>query len=95
MTRRVVEPVKLYIRPEHMTLSASAGSENSVPVIIADVSFEGNFISVQARSENGTELVAELRNDGSATVPAPGTAMHMTFDAQRSSILPDTSSAEA
>ena len=85
------QPVKLYIRPEHMTLAASAGAENSVPVTIADVSFEGNFISVQARSANGTELVAELRNDGSATVPAPGTAMHMTFDAQRSSILPDTS----
>ena len=87
--------VKLYIRPEHMTLSAKPGAENSVPVTIADVSFEGNFISVQATAENGTELVAELRNDGSATVPGPGTKMHMTFDAERSSILPDTSSAGA
>ena len=82
---------KLYIRPEHMTLSATPGAENSVPVTIADVSFEGNFISVQAKAENGTELVAELRNDGSATVPGPGTRMHMVFDALRSSILPDTS----
>ena len=82
---------KLYIRPEHMTLSATPGAENSVPVTIADVSFEGNFISVQAKAENGTELVAELRNDGSATVPDPGTRMHMVFDALRSSILPDTS----
>ena len=55
------------------------------------MSFEGNFISVQAKAENGTELVAELRNDGSATVPGPGTRMHMVFDALRSSILPDTS----
>ena len=85
--------VKLYVRPEHMTLAAVAGAENSVPVTIADVSFEGNFISVQARSANGTELVAELRNDGSATVPSTGTQMHMTFDAQHSSILPDTSGA--
>jgi spermidine/putrescine transport system ATP-binding protein len=87
--------VKLYVRPEHMTLAAVAGTENSVPVTIADVSFEGNFISVQARSANGTVLVAELRNDGSATVPGTGTQMHMTFDAQRSSILPDTSGAGA
>ena len=83
--------VKLYIRPEHMTLSATAGAENSVLVTISDVSFEGNFIAVQAKAQNGTTLVAELRNDGSATVPSAGTQMHMTFDAQRSLILPDTS----
>ncbi len=87
--------IKLYIRPEHMSLSDKPGAENSVPVTIADVSFEGNFISVQATTQNGTGLVVELRNDGSATVPGPGTRMHMTFDAERSSILPDTSSAGA
>lgn len=81
---------KLYIRPEHMTLSATAGAENSVPVTISDVSFEGNFIAVQAKAQNGITLVAELRNDGSATVPSAGTQMHMTFEAQQSSILPDT-----
>ncbi len=87
--------VKLYVRPEHMTLSSKSGKENSVPVTIADVSFEGNFISVQAKTANGTDLVAELRNDGSATVPSAGTKMHMTFAAERSSILPDTSSVGA
>jgi spermidine/putrescine transport system ATP-binding protein len=89
------QAVKLYIRPEHMTLATTAGAENSVPVTISDVSFEGNFIAVQAKAQNGTTLVAELRNDGSATVPSAGTQMHMTFDAQRSSILPDTSSVGA
>lgn len=87
--------LKLYVRPEHMTLSATAGAENTVPVTIADVAFEGNFIAVQATSANGTTLTAELRNDGAATVPAPGTQMHMTFDAARASILPDTSAAGA
>ncbi len=86
---------KLYIRPEHVILSAKRGKENSVPVTVSEVSFEGNFIAVQAKTANGTNLVAELRNDGSATVPSIGTKMHMTFDAQRSSILPDTSSAGA
>jgi len=87
--------VRLYVRPEHMILSDLPGAENSVPVTIADVSFEGNFISVQAHAENGAGLTAELRNDGSATVPAPGTRMHMTFDAARAAILPNSSVAEA
>ena len=83
------QAVKLYIRPEHMTLSETAGSENSVPVTVGDVSFEGSFITVQGICENGTELVAELRNDGSATVPAVGSKLSMSFDAARSAILPD------
>jgi spermidine/putrescine transport system ATP-binding protein len=83
--------VKLYVRPEHVSLSKKPGAENSVPVTIADVSFEGNFIAVQAKTKNGFSLVAELRNDGSATVPDAGTQMHMTFAAERSSLLPDTS----
>jgi spermidine/putrescine transport system ATP-binding protein len=87
--------VKLYVRPEHMILSAVAGAENSVPVTLTDVSFEGNFISVHAQTDNGTTLIAELRNDGSATVPAAGSRMHMTFDARNSSILPDSAAAGA
>lgn len=85
--------VRLYVRPEHMTLLAMPGAENSVPVTVADVSFEGNFIAVQGVTDNGTTLTAELRNDGSATVPAPGTQMHMTFDAARAAILPNTTGA--
>jgi spermidine/putrescine transport system ATP-binding protein len=81
---------KLYVRPEHMILQEAPGAENSVPVTLTEVAFEGNFISVHAVTENGTGLVAELRNDGSATVPAAGSKMHMAFDARNSSILPDT-----
>ena len=87
--------VKLYVRPEHTLLSATPGAENSVPVTVSDVAFEGNFIAVQAQTENGTTLVAEVRNDGSATVPAPGTKMHMTFDAARAAILPNETGAGA
>jgi len=84
--------LKLYVRPEHMTLSDKPGTENSVPVTIADVAFEGNFIAVQAHSDKGTILTAEIRNDGAATVPAPGSKMHMTFDGARAAILPDHAS---
>ncbi len=82
--------MKLYVRPEHMTLSATAGAENSVPVTIGEVSFEGSFIAVQGAAANGTILTAELRNDGMASVPATGSQMHISFDANLASILPDS-----
>jgi spermidine/putrescine transport system ATP-binding protein len=82
--------LKLYVRPEHMLLSEQGGAENSVPVTLSEVSFEGNFISVHAVTDNGTTLVAEMRNDGSASVPASGAKMHMTFDAKNCSVLPDS-----
>jgi spermidine/putrescine transport system ATP-binding protein len=90
-----VKAGKLYVRPEFMTLQASPGAENSVPVTLSDVAFEGNFISVHAVTDNGTDLVAELRNDGSGAVPAAGTRMHMAFDAHSAAILPDSLNAGA
>ena len=63
--------------------------ENAIAVEIADVAFEGNFISIQARDPGGRMLVAEARNDGQATVPAPGEKLHMVFDAERAVILAD------
>jgi spermidine/putrescine transport system ATP-binding protein len=80
---------KLYVRPEHTLLSATAGAENAIPVTVGDVSFEGNFITVHATSDSGATLTSELRNDGSATVPALGEKMFMSFDAARAAILPD------
>ncbi|MFZ5709326.1 MAG: ABC transporter ATP-binding protein [Pseudomonadota bacterium] len=80
---------KLYVRPEHLTLQATPAAENSIPVVVGDVAFEGNFISVQSISESGMTLVSEVRNDGSATVPAPGSRLFARFDAERGAILPD------
>ncbi|WP_309667583.1 ABC transporter ATP-binding protein [Tabrizicola sp.] len=81
--------VKLYVRPEHMVFSPAAGAENSVPVTISEVAFEGNFISVHAVSDSGMTFLSELRNDGSATVPELGTKLHVSFDPARAAILPD------
>ena len=93
--RKTDPGLKLYVRPEHTILSPKPKTRNSVPVTIGDVSFEGPFIVISATSQNGTLLTAELRNDGSATVPAPGKKMHMSFDAANAAILPDTSVAGA
>lgn len=84
---------KLYVRPEHTTLSAAPAAENSIPVTVGDVSFEGNFIAIHAVSDGGAHVMAELRNDGRATVPAPGTRMHASFAPELASILPDETAA--
>ena len=81
--------VKLFVRPEHTAISLTAAAENSVPVTISEVSFEGSFISIQGKAAGGTTLVAEIRNDGAATVPAIGSAAFMSFDPARAAILPD------
>jgi spermidine/putrescine transport system ATP-binding protein len=83
--------VKLYVRPEHTLLSDDAGAENSLPVTVREVAFEGNFISVHAVSDSGAMLVAELRNDGSQAVPEAGQKGYMSFAADRAFILPDGS----
>lgn len=80
---------KLYVRPEHMAFTETPADENSVPVTISEVAFEGNFISVHSVSDSGMTFLSELRNDGSASVPAVGTRLHVSFDAAKAAILPD------
>jgi spermidine/putrescine transport system ATP-binding protein len=80
---------KLYVRPEHTLITATPAAENSVPVTISDIAFEGNFISVHATTETGAILASEVRNDGAATVPEKGSRAHMSFDPARAAILPD------
>ena len=56
---------------------------------VTEVAFEGSFISVLTRSESGKIVVAEIRNDGSATVPDVGARLYASFDAARAALLPD------
>ncbi|NBZ86185.1 ABC transporter ATP-binding protein [Stagnihabitans tardus] len=81
--------VKLYVRPEHTLFATEPGVENSLPVTVTEVAFEGSFISVHAHSDSGASLVAELRNDGGQMIPETGQKGFMTFAAERASILPD------
>ncbi len=87
--------LKLYVRPEHTVISQKPGAENSVPVTIEEVSFEGSFIAIQGRTDKGTLLTAEVPNDGRATVPDIGAKLHMSFAANLASILPDSTNLRA
>ncbi len=79
---------RLYVRPEHMRLTKTSEYGKSIPVTVEEVSFEGPFIAVHARAENGQRLSAELRNDGTA-LPEVGARLNMAFAPERASILQD------
>jgi len=81
--------LRLYVRPEHTVLTATKAAENSVSVTVSEVSFEGAFISVLTHGEDGKLITAEIRNDGSASVPDIGTKLYASFDAARAALLPD------
>ncbi len=83
------QKLRLYVRPEHTISAAKKGTENSIPVTVSEVSFEGAFISVMTHSADGKVLTAEIRNDGSATVPDIGAKLFASFDAARAALLPD------
>jgi len=83
-------PAKLYVRPEQARLvDAPPAGANNIPVEVADVAFEGNFINIQVRNGDGRALVIEARNDGSTTVPPPGSRLNMVFTPQQAVILAD------
>jgi spermidine/putrescine transport system ATP-binding protein len=82
---------RLYVRPENVTFSTKPkAGVNAIPVSVEDVSFEGNFATVQLRDKTGRRLTAEMRNDPSVPPPQPGTATHITFDADKALVLLDS-----
>lgn len=80
---------RLYLRPEHVQLTAAPGAENSIPVEVTDIAFEGNFISIHAVDAAGRTIVAEARNDGQASLPERGQKLNATFKAEHALILTD------
>ena len=82
--------LKLYVRPENTILTAAPQSgTNAIPVEVSDVAFEGNFINVQAKAADGRSFTAELRNDGSGAIPAPGMKTNLAFAPDKALILAD------
>ena len=79
---------KLYIRPENVSLVAKPKTgSNVVPVIVQDISFEGNFAVVHLSDMTGRKLSAELRNDPSRPAPAIGDSTNLVFTAENARVL--------
>ncbi len=82
------DEMRLFVRPEFTRLSPKPPKEgNAIPVEVSDVAFEGNFINVQARTQRGKIITAEMRNDGTSKVPSPGASMVAVFDPANAMIL--------
>jgi spermidine/putrescine transport system ATP-binding protein len=81
---------RIFVRPEHATLSATQKEgSNAIAVTVSDIAFEGNFINISAKDAAGRGYTVEARNDGSGSIPTPGTAMLLSFDPQNAVILAD------
>ena len=81
---------KLYVRPEYTSLSpAPKAGANNIPVEVADVAFEGNFINISVKNGQARDLTVETRNDGVLSVPAIGSKLQLVFDPGRAVILAD------
>jgi spermidine/putrescine transport system ATP-binding protein len=80
---------KLYVRPEHVRLVRAGTDHNSLPVLVTDIAFEGNFISIHTQDKAGRTIVSEARNDGSSAVPERGEELFAVFDRDRAMILSD------
>ncbi len=80
--------VRLYVRPEHCTLSKTvAKSGNSIAVEVTESAFEGNFINVFLRDKSGNTHMAQVQNDPSAPPPQRGSKVQMNFDADHGVLL--------
>lgn len=83
-------PSKLYVRPEHTKLvNTPAAGQNSIPVAVEDVAFEGNFFNISVRNGHGQRFTVETRNDGSAVGVPSGGGWHLAFDPEQAFILAD------
>jgi len=82
--------VKLYVRPEHSTLQASAPQgKNSLPVEVSEVAFEGNFINIHSRDEQGKIHQVQVQNDPSNPPPQPGARLYLVFPPEHAVLLSD------
>ena len=85
------KPSKLYVRPEHSTLQSSAiTGANNLPIEVSEVAFEGNFINIHCRDENGTIHQVQVQNDPTHLPPEPGARLFLSFPAEHAIVLADS-----
>jgi spermidine/putrescine transport system ATP-binding protein len=82
---------KLYVRPEHSTLQATApAGKNSLPVEVSEVAFEGNFINIHCHDQHGKVHQVQVQNDPASPPPEPGARLHLVFPPEHAVVLVDS-----
>ena len=80
---------KLYVRPENARISATANGANSLPIKVSEVAFEGSFINVHARDEDGRTHMVQMRNEPGIPVPSVGEHLGLAFAPEHAVVLAD------
>ena len=80
---------KLFVRPENARLSADASPDNSLPIKISDVAFEGSFINVHAHDTGGRVHLIQMRNDPGVPIPSIGERLSLAFAPENAVVLAD------
>ena len=87
---RVGEQAKLYVRPEHCRLEEKRAVDmNSLPVVVQEVAFEGNFIHIHSRDDLGGSHMVQIANDVGAPPPALEARLHLSFAPDNALVLRD------
>ncbi|MGD9864524.1 MAG: ABC transporter ATP-binding protein [Pseudodonghicola sp.] len=85
----------VYVRPEKVRLTEAEQGPNSLKVVIDAVAFEGNVINVHARGADGSERMAQLRNETGVAAPEIGRQVYFSFNPEDALVLDDTPLQEA
>jgi spermidine/putrescine transport system ATP-binding protein len=80
---------RLYVRPEYARLQEASAANNSVPVEVENVAFEGNFINVHLTDAHGGARIVQMRNDIAVAIPPIGSKLHLVFSPENAMILAD------
>ena len=84
----VGDTAKIYVRPEHSTLQKAApAKDNSVPVEVTELAFEGNFVIIFVRDAKSVTHTVQAQNDPNRPPPGRGTKQHLVFAAEHAVVL--------
>jgi putative spermidine/putrescine transport system ATP-binding protein len=72
------------VRPESVRLSSAAG-DGRLPATVEEAHFLGNIVDYKLKLSDGTPVAAQVAGD---LEHRPGTAVHLSFDENRSWVVP-------
>jgi spermidine/putrescine transport system ATP-binding protein len=88
------DPAELLVRPERCRLAEKAFADNPLTGRMERLDFEGAFVILVLRLADGTEVTAQLGNDGGLPEVEPGAEVTIDFPATAALLLPPRAAAD-
>lgn len=86
---------KLYVRPENSRLADAAEGDNTLPIKVSAVAFEGSFINVHAHDAGGRAHMVQVRNEPGTPVPKVGERLGLAFTPDHALVLAEAGAKQA